>query len=464
MTMQRIAGSFRDPSGFLYQHDGVLYRQVNVAYQKTYDALTASNLFNILWERGLLVRHEEVAPSLAAEPDAYRVLRPEKIPFISYPYEWCFRAYRDAALATLDIQSEALRCGLTLKDASAYNIQFFDGRPVLIDTLSFAVYQPGEPWVAYRQFCQHFLAPLALMSRKDVRLNALMACYIDGIPLDLASRLLGFASKWSPRLLLHIHAHARSQARYAGSAQHVQKGRVGKLAFQVILDSLRGTIEGLQWTPPETEWRDYYGFTNYTDEAFADKRKQIERFLDQVKPRTVWDLGSNNGAFSRIVSGRGIDTVAFDKDPAAVDNNYRQMRENGDKYLLPLLQDLTNPSAAIGWAHKERDSLASRGPVDMVLALALVHHLAISNNVPLDDVASFLASLCRHLIIEFVPKEDSQVQKLLASRDDIFCDYHQTGFETAFSRYFSIRTSVQLEGSCRKLYWMERLTGVDGES
>ena len=462
--MERIAGSFRDPSGFVYERGGVLYRQVNRGYQDSFDSLCSSGLLERLWEKGLLVRHEEVDRSLAATPEVYRVLRPTRIPFVSYPYEWCFGAYRDAALATLEIQSEALRHGMTLKDASAYNIQFLDGRPVWIDTLSFDVYEPGQPWEAYRQFCQHFVAPLALMSRKDVRLHVLMQSYIDGIPLDMASRLLGFASKWSPRLLLHIHAHAKSQSRYAGKSQDAPKGHVSELALKGIVDSLRGSVEGLLWHPSETEWGNYHECTNYSDEAFADKRKKLEHFVNRAQPKSVWDLGANDGVFSRVAASRGIATVAFDRDPAAVEKNYRQVRDNEEKHLLPLLQDLTNPSPGIGWAQTERDALVSRGPVDMVMALALVHHLVISNNVPLDHVAAFLASLGHHLIIEFVPKEDSQVQKLLASREDIFPDYHQTGFEVAFSRYYAIREAVAIEGSCRTLYWMECLTGHRGES
>ncbi len=460
MSQIRISGSFRDPSGFLFTHEGTLYRQVNKSYQSSYDELNGSGLLSALWQRDLLVQHEEVDTSISSSPNVYRILRPDRVSFVSYPYEWCFSAYRDAALATLEIQAEALQHGMTLKDASAYNIQFVDGRPVFIDTLSFEHYQEGLPWVAYRQFCQHFLAPLVLMSRKDVRLNSLMKCYIDGVPLDMASRLLGVGSKWSPRLLLHIHAHAKSQARHANDAHSRPTGKkahLSKLALQGILDSLRGTIEGLQWHPSGTEWGDYYDFTNYPDDAFENKRSILEHFLDVATPQTVWDLGANNGEFSRVSARRGIQTVAFDIDPAAVEKNYRQIRHYDEKNLLPLVQDLTNPSAAIGWGNTERDSFAARGPVDMVFALALIHHLAISNNVPLDRIAIFLAALCRHLVIEFVPKEDSQVQKLLASREDIFPDYNQAGFEAAFLQYFAIRETVPIAGTYRILYRLERV-------
>jgi hypothetical protein len=461
MSHERVSGSFRDPSGFLYVRDGILYRQVNASYRESYDQLHESGLLESLWKQGLLIPHEESDISQARTDDAYRVLRPTRVPFISYPYEWCFSAYRDAALATLKIQAEALQYGMTLKDASAYNIQFLGGKPVFIDTLSFEPYKQGQPWVAYRQFCQHFLAPLALMSRKDIRLNALLQCHIDGIPLDLCSHLLGLGSRFSPRFMLHIHAHAKTQARYASSSQpaphKAQNAKLSMVGLQGILDNLKGTIEALQWKPEGTEWGDYYNFTNYNDESFAHKRKTLESFLDQTNPQTVWDLGANNGAFSRVASTRGISTVSFDIDPAAVEKSYRNMRDNGEKNILPLLQDLTNPSASIGWDNTERDSLAERGPADMAFALALIHHLAISNNAPLVRVAEFFSKLCKNLVIEFVPKEDSQVQKLLVSREDIFPNYHRTGFEEAFASYFSIHNSVPIDRSCRILYRMESL-------
>lgn len=214
----KVAGSFRDPSGFVFVRNHVLFRQVNQQYRVHYDHLMDSGLYQRLLGDGLLVPHTEADGALAVSDDAYKVIQPEAIPFISYPYEWCFSQYKDAALTTLAIQKRALEFGMSLKDASAYNIQLLRGKPVLIDTLSFELYPEGQPWVAYRQFCQHFLAPLALMSYRDMRLGQLMSTYIDGIPIDLASTLLPFRSRFRLALLLHIHLHARSQRRYADAA------------------------------------------------------------------------------------------------------------------------------------------------------------------------------------------------------------------------------------------------------
>jgi hypothetical protein len=455
----KLPASFRDPSGFLFQRDGVLYRQVNRSYQQNYDLLIQSGLYERLAKAKKIIPHQEVAAAPQDPETAYKVIQPERLAMISYPYEWCFSQLKDAALLTLSIQKLALEYELSLKDASAYNIQFMGERPVLIDTLSFEAYQEGQPWVAYRQFCQHFLAPLALMARVDVRLNQLLRVYIDGVPLDLASQLLPLSSRLQFGLLAHIHLHASAQKKYAGApvqGREAPQRKVSRLGLIGLIDSLQKTVKGLRWTPQGTEWGDYYDSTNYSRSAFEDKQRTVRAFLETARPAQVWDLGANTGVFSRIAAEMGAVTLSSDIDPAAVEKNYQEVRQKKETNLLPLVLDLTNPSPAIGWTNEERDSLLQRGPVDLVMALALIHHLAISNNVPLESVADFFARLGRWLLIEFVPKEDSQVQRLLASRQDIFPHYHQAGFEEAFGRFFVIQACHTVEGSRRVLYLMER--------
>ncbi len=458
-TSQLLAASFRDPSGFLYTRDGTLYRQVNRSYAPAYDLLITSGLYDSLTAAGLIIPHKEVDVPPAEPELAYKTLQPEPVTFISYPYEWCFSQLKDAALTTLAIQKRALDAGLTLKDSSAYNIQFHKGRPVLIDTLSFDLYNEGEPWDAYRQFCQHFLAPLALMSLVDIRLSQLLRVYVDGIPLDLASRLLPGRTRLNFGLLSHIHLHASAQRRYAGKSveQAVSTRRMSRISFLGLIDGLESAVRKLSWKPTGTEWGDYYPATSqhYSDEALEHKRQLVADYLTRLEPATVWDLGANTGLFSRIASDRGIPTVAFDIDPAAVELNYQQCVAQKESSLLPLLLDLTNPSPNLGWHNRERMSFYARGPVDAILALALVHHLAIANNVPLTRLATFFRDLSRALIIEFVPKEDPQVQRLLASRADIFPDYTTAGFEAAFSHLFWIRASEAINGTSRRLYFME---------
>ena len=456
-TSDVLSASFRDPSGFLFTQSGILFRQVNRSYADDYTHLMESGLYEKLVKAGLLIPHTEVNSQPADASIAFKVIQPERVPFISYPYEWSFSELKDAALATLSIQKRALNAGMSLKDASAYNIQFVHGRPVLIDTLSFETYQEGKPWDAYRQFCQHFLAPLALISARDVRLNQLLRVHVDGIPLDLASRLLPFASRLNFGLLTHIHVHASAQTRYADAdvKSASTKGGMSRNAFVGLIESLETTVKKLSWTPAGTEWGNYYAITNYTDTAFEHKKRIIAEWLDQTKPASVWDLGANNGEFSRLSSGRGIPTLAWDIDPSAVEQNYRKVRADKEQNLLPLVLDLTNPSPAIGWANAERDSFRQRGPVDMAFALALIHHLAISNNVPLPRVASFFADTCRRLVIEWVPKSDSQVQKLMRSRKDIFDGYTREGFESAFEANFKILAAVDIPETERRLYLLE---------
>ncbi|MGD0006632.1 MAG: class I SAM-dependent methyltransferase [Anaerolineaceae bacterium] len=450
--------SFRDPSGFLFTRAGTLYRQVNKYYQADYDLLMKSGLYASLVKAGLLVRHTEAEVEPRQPALAYKIIQPELVQFISYPYEWCFSQFKDAALATLAIQKRALESGMSLKDSSAYNIQFQHGRPVLIDTLSFEIFREGEPWVAYRQFCQHFLAPLALMALKDIRLSQLMRIFIDGVPLDLASQLLPGRTRLNFGLAMHIHQHAAAQKRYAGKEVKFEtsNARFSKMALLGLVDSLEGAVKGLSWKPAGTEWAEYYDATNYSDAAFEYKRELVGRFVERVQPKNVWDMGANNGVFSRVAGDKGIFTLSCDIDPAAVEQNYRIVKEKKEENLLPLVLDLTNPSPALGWSNEERQSLEQRGPADMVLALAVIHHLAISNNVPLPQLADYFARLGTWLVIEFVPKSDSQVQRLLASRKDIFTDYNQETFEAVFSETYAIHESVAIHGSERSLYLMEK--------
>lgn len=456
--MEPIASSFRDPSGFLFVQDGHIYRQVNNSYKDDYDQLMNSGLYEKLVDDGLMVRHEERPP----QKDGYKVLKPEQLKYISYPYEWCFSQLKDSALLTLDIQLLALEYEMTLKDASAYNVHLHQGKPCFIDTLSFERYTEGEAWVAYRQFCQHFLAPLALIAHCDFRLNHLLRSYIDGIPLDLASKLLPGKSWFNYGLLAHLHLHAMSQKRYEDDGRAAASGKrpsVSRLQLRGLIESLRSAVNKLTWQPPATEWGDYYADTNYVDEAMLEKESLVKQFVREAGEKLAQkdgaigaDFGGNTGKFSRLVAEEGFYVLSHDIDEVAVEKNYRQMISAGETNIQPLLLDLTNPSPGLGWANEERDSTVTRSRVDVGLALALVHHLAISNNVPLERVAKFFHSVCDHLVIEFVPKSDSQVKRLLATRDDIFPDYTNEGFAAAFERYFETIKTVDISGTDRKLY------------
>ena len=455
---ERDPGSFRDPSGFVYRRDGRIYRQIDLSFAERFAAVESTGLLRELAADGKVLAYGDVALELAATQSAARVIQPAVVPFISYPYEWSFGQLRDAALLTLDLQLAALEKGLTMRDASAYNIQFLGARPVHIDTLSFEPAEPGRPWIAYRQFCEHFLGPLALMARLDIRMGRLLRSEMEGIPLDLVSRLLPGWTRLNLGLGAHVHLHARAQRRYAGAGE-VAAERVAstrKVNVKNLVTSLRSTVAGLRWEPRGTEWADYETNTNYGAVATAAKERLVASFLAAAGGSTAWDLGANIGRFSRLAATEGRRVLAFDIDPAAVERNYRTLHAEGREDILPLVMDLANPSPALGWAHGERASLVERGPADVALALGLVHHLAIGRNIPLRHLAELLARLSRQLIIEFVPRDDSMVRQLLATREDVFADYTPDGFRTAFDAFFEHLGEAPVEGSSRVLHHLRR--------
>ena len=456
MKIEVETGSFRDPSGFVFFKDGICYRQINLVYKENYDLLLESGLYEKLVSEGLLLLHEKVdTPPTSSK--GYLTIRPKLIPFISYPYEWCFTQFKNAALTTLTILKRALSYDMILKDASAYNIQFYQGQPVLIDTLSFEKYQEGGPWAGYKQFCENFLGPLALMTYKDLRLSRLLREYIEGIPLDLISSLLPKKTCFNFHLAAHIHLHARFQKKHAEKTSTTNSNRkISKKSLLGLVDSLESAIKKMQLKSKESEWRDYYIKCSHVPKIVKEKIELVTEYLDYLKPSSVWDLGANTGIFSRIASYKNILTVSIDGDPNCVENNYLQALERGEKSILPLWIDLNNPSPGIGWENEERKSLWKRGPAETILALALIHHLAISNNVPLAKIALLFRNTCHSLIIEFVPKSDSMTQKLLESRQDIFPDYTQKAFEDEFSQFFEIIKSDKVGDSERILYLMKK--------
>ncbi len=453
---KRVFGSFRDPSGFIFQTNGRIYRQVNRCYARAYEQAESSGLFEEAIKKHWLLPFKEVQQVRPLSPEAYKVIIPTLIPFVSFPYEWSFSQIKDAALLTLDLHLAGLQRGMLLKDASIYNIQFWQGQPVLIDHLSFDLADRFNVWPAYGQFCRHFLAPLALMALVDARLSQLYRVYLDGVPLDLAASLLPFKSKLNLGLLMHLHMHAKNQIKFAHQGERTHN--LKKLSVQemtAIAKSLRKTVQRLLWHPSGTEWGNYYSDTNYSDSAMASKRAIICDMLRDAAPKHVWDLGGNIGAMSRLGVEQGAQVVSFDIDPVAVEKNYLHCRKEKETLLLPLVMDFTNPSPGLGFASKERESLTDRGPADLLMALAIIHHLAISDNLPFNYLARYFANLGQWLLIEFIPKHDSQVRRLLASRKDIFKDYTQDHFEEHFSRYFKIVRQQAIHDCERVLYLMK---------
>jgi SAM-dependent methyltransferase len=455
----RDAASFRDPSGFVFWRGGEPYRQIQRVFAAEWDAFEASSLKRRLIDQRLLIRHEPVNLDLAVAPGVHAVIRPERIEFVSYPYEWTFGELREAALLTLDIQLEAMATGWSLKDASAYNIQFHDARPIHIDSLSFEPLKDGAPWIAYRQFCEQFLAPLALVARRDVRLADLLRLGPDGIPLDLAHRLLPWRTWFEFGLLSHVHLHAHAQGRHAANEHDVQAARQARLPrarLEGLIRNLRSTVAGLDWHAGGTEWADYAEHTSYGERAAADKDRLVDEFVREVPGPRVWDVGANTGRFSRIAADAGKRVLALDIDPAAAERHFRAVRAAGRTDILPLVADIANPSPALGWAGRERRSLLERADADVILALALIHHLAITRNVPLPMLLDLFADLAPSAIVEFVPKDDPMVRRLLAARRDVFADYDLAAFRAAAATRFEIVREAPIADSARVLFLLRR--------
>lgn len=458
--VNKVASSFRDPSGFVFTQNGSFFRQINKGYKDDYNLLKSSGLYESLVSKGFLIPHEEVSKISLKDKEAWKTIRPVPIPFISYPYEWSFGMLKDAALLTLKIAKIALAHGMTLKDATAYNVQFLGGKPILIDTLSFEKYEEGKPWQAYKQYIEHFLSPLSLMSMVDVRLGKLSSLFIDGISLDLSSRLLPLKSRLDLSLLIHIHAHASTQRKYNDKKVSLDSAakQFGKTAFRGLLDNLESWVTKVEWKPKGTQWADYYeqDKNNYETQSLFHKGQIVEKFIKKINPKIVCDMGANAGFFSEIAAKHAELVVAADVDYGAIEKTYRDLvKRRSITNILPLFCDLTNPTPAIGWNNTERASFFQRGPVDAVLALALIHHLAISHNVPFEEVAATFSHMGKNLIIEFVDKKDSQVQILLRNRKDIFPHYTKENFEKAFSVFFKIKEQVSIRDSKRTLYFME---------
>jgi len=448
------SASFRDPSGRIIKHDGEIYRTVNNSYKEQFDYFLKSGLYEALTKEKLILRFEEAKPELfdkAAE--VYKVIKPEQLPYISYPYEWCFSELKDAALVTLKIQKISLDFGMILKDATAYNIQFFNGLTVHIDTLSFEKYNEGEGWVAYRQFCEHFLAPLLLMSYVDISLNQLLAGNIDGIPLALAAKLLPFKAKLRPSVFSHISLQALGMEKLA-TTSYKKSSNISKNGLYGLNDNLTSLISSLKPKIENSKWSSYYNKTSlYSSEEQNVKMKIIGDIIGELKPDTVLDLGCNEGVYSKIAAKHSKNVVSVDYDRIVIEALYCKAKAEGINNILPLYLDYTNPAPGIGFENKERDSFLARADFDLCIALAFMHHMVSDNNIPFLMLAKSLSCICKKLIIEFVPLEDANAQTLIKGRNIDYSFYTKENFEREFGKVFLIDKTVNILNSGRVIYY-----------
>lgn len=451
------SASYRDPAGFVFEQDGVIYRQVNPSYKPHYEHLMRSGLYQQLVDEKLLIPHEEIDGRLNSE--AFRVIKPERIPFISYPYEWCYSQLKDAALLTLHIQKISLNYGMTLKDANPYNIQFRSGRPIFIDTLSWEILDEKSPWVAYRQFCEMFLAPLALGHYSKQCINQVLLAWPDGIPLSICSKQLPLKSIFNIDLALHIHLHAKISGR-KNQKDHPTRGYSIEKTKQVV-QSLQRSIEKSKLPMRHSAWSKYYDEVINRDEYLADKQRIISEWLRLVGPlEKTLDAGCNTGQFSLTVADYSKLVIAIDSDEKSIDTFYQHICDSNivrESNILPLKQDLHNMSPANGLLGKERSSFEERGPFDLVMGLALVHHLFIGHQVPIANCVSLFSKLSkRHLILEFVSMEDPWAKMLLEAKSNKSHPYNQIQFEMGLRDEFKIIDVKPIPKTQRILYLFER--------
>jgi hypothetical protein len=449
-------GSFRDPESRVFYAGDQVLRALSPDGLSDFEALAESGLLDD--ER--LVRTEPAQDTAALrgllvhEPAG--VLRHERIPFVSYPYEWTFSMLKDAALVQLDLLLAALDHDLVLKDATPYNVQFRGARPVFVDVGSFERYREGEPWVGYRQFCMLYLYPLLLQAVKDVPFHPWLRGSIDGITPTQMRALLSFRDRFRRGLFTNVFLHARLEARYADRPEQTKREvrRVFKKELLVAnVRKMRKLVERLSWDPPEGVWTAYGERNSYTDDDARRKDEFVREVATSRRWDLVWDIGANNGRYSRIAAEGGGTVVAVDADQGPVELLYRDLRGEGNEQILPLTMNLADPSPGLGWRGLERRSMPDRGRPDLVLALALIHHMAISANVPVKEFVDWLASLGAALVIEFPTREDPMVKKLLApKREGLHPDYELGFFERTLGEAFEVERSERLESGTRVLY------------
>jgi ribosomal protein L11 methylase PrmA len=466
------AGSFRDPSGTVIAADGRVFRTIEVPAWEHADAVWSSGVLERLMASGQIIRTWpiELADAPAGLMDGLpaaprRLVEHERIPFVSYPYEWPFSLLKRAALHHLDLHLALLGSGFTLSDASAYNIQFRGPRPVFIDVLSLRRYTEGEYWAGYRQFCEQFLNPLLLGALRGIPHAAWFRGTLEGIPVEDLARVLPLRARFSWRVYLHVVLHARMTASgrsangsaNASASTSAKRRPMSKSALTWMLTSLRRWIAGL--TPRgvgETVWGDYAHNTSYAPGETEAKRACVARYVERRKPVEVMDLGCNTGDYSEVALDAGAErVVGFDVDQGALEGAVARADARRLDFL-PLLFDALNPSPNQGWAQRERKGFQERAKADGLLALAFLHHVVIGRNVPLPQAVAWLAALAPSGVVEFVPKPDPMVQRMLAQREDIFPSYHIDAFRHELGRWARVVREDVVSSSGRTLFEYQR--------
>ena len=426
INYKKHPASFRDPAGFIFEHEGKFYRQINTSYADNYALFINSGLYTQLVKKQQLLPHTEINKNFTGTPYWHTTLLPRQLDFVSYPYEWCFSQWKAAALLMLDLVKTSIQHGMILKDATPFNIQFVDGAPVLIDSLSFEKYNAAKPWVAYRQFVECFIAPLLLAKYHTAAMLKIFQIYPDGIPLRLLSSLLPLKSVFSANVFLHVRLSGMLKPPNGNTPKKQAPFTQQKLVN--IVSNLDSFVRSIALSSTVTQWNNYYGETILSREYAEAKMKIVAGWLTGTPGQTVLDIGTNTGLFAKAAAAAGKFTLAIDADADCIDRLYNECRQQKISNLVPLCIDMVYPSPGIGWDNAERSAFSTRAKADITMALALVHHLVIGKNVSFAQVAASFSGFSPWLIIEFVPKNDPKVQLLLQEREDIFNQYNEVFF------------------------------------
>ena len=447
--------SYKDPSGYIIKEKEGYYRYVSYEYEHEYDHLMHSGLYKTLTDQYLLIPHKEIEDKKAGS-NCYKVLFPQQIGLITYPFEWVFSQWQEMALAFLRINQIALKHGMVLKDASPYNFVFVEGKCILLDSISFRFFKEGDPWIAYRQFCEEILGTLALMRYNDPFWARLQLSSLTGLQLTFVSKQLPLKTWFNSLCLLHIHLHARFQGRKEKEKQ-LHDG-FSKQKLNILFDLLENNIT--KWDRPlksQSIWDHYYENDIEDENYLADKTACINQWLAAVHPNTTIDLGANTGKFSFLAAQYSKEVIALEKDMNCVEEIRKESKQKKINNITAIVADITEPSPSLGWDNAEKSALFKRLNADMLMALALIHHLCLSKNIPLNFIAKTISDLTtRYAIVEFIPKEDPKAKLLLQHKEDIFINYTESHFVKSFETHFRLVDSYSPAASARKLFLCEK--------
>jgi hypothetical protein len=413
-----------------------------------------SGLYKVLVDEKKLIPHVDANEVISDPAVWYKTILPQQIPFISFPYEWCFSQWKDAAVCTLCIVKKSIGYGMILKDSTPFNIQFSDLSPIWIDTLSFEKYDETKPWIAYRQFIECFIAPLLIAKYLSADLQKIFMAYPEGIPLKILSKLLPIKSRLNLNILMHVFFAASVSDNKTGNTKQPRPFTKQKLLN--IIDNLLSFVDSIKIGDEITTWNNYYEETVLSNEYVEEKTLLLKEWTADLPIQSVLDIGTNTGFYAEMAASIGKFTIAVDSDSACINRLYLNAKQKSLYNLLPLTIDITHPPPAIGWENQERASFLSRAKAELCLALALIHHLAIRNNLGFDQMCRLFHSIAPWLIIEFIPKSDPKILLLLQNRADIFGNYNEESFTRSFSVRYEIVKRKELSHSGRILFLMKR--------